>query len=39
MASDDRLISAIAAENNLDPADDDRSRTALAGDSWERDGP
>jgi len=39
MASDDRLISAFAAENNLDPSDVDRSRTALAGDSWERDGP
>jgi hypothetical protein len=39
MASDDRLISAFAAENGLDPADLDRSRIALAGGSWERDGP
>ena len=31
MASDDRLISAFAAENSLDPADLDRSRIALAG--------
>ena len=39
MASDDRLISAFAAENSLDPADLDRSRIALAGGTWERDGP
>jgi len=39
MASDDRLISAFAAENNLNPADLDRSRSALAGDPWEREIP
>jgi hypothetical protein len=36
MASDDRLIAAFAGENNLDPADVDRGRVALAG-VWERD--
>jgi hypothetical protein len=39
MASDDRLISAFAAENNLDPADLDRSRMTLAGGAWEREVP
>ena len=39
MASDDRLISAFAAENNLSPADLDRSRAALAGGRWEREIP
>jgi hypothetical protein len=39
MASDDRLISAFAAENNLDPADLDRSRMTLAGGTWEREVP
>ena len=38
MASDDRLIAAFAGENNLDPADVDRGRVALAG-VWERDVP
>ena len=35
MASDDRLMAAFAGENNLDPADVDRGRVALAG-VWER---
>jgi Protein of unknown function (DUF3572) len=39
MASDDRLMSAFAAENNLNPADLDRSRVALAGGPWEREIP
>jgi hypothetical protein len=39
LASDDRLIAAFAGENNLDPADVDRGRAALAGGSWERDVP
>ena len=39
MASDDRLIAAFAAENNLDPADIDRSRVALAGGHGERETP
>src|SRR5262249_60470746 len=38
MASDERLIAAFAAENNLDPADVDRGRLVLAG-VWERDLP
>ena len=38
MASDDRLMAAFAGENNLDPADVDRGRVALAG-VWERDVP
>ncbi|HEX3337859.1 MAG TPA: DUF3572 domain-containing protein [Pseudolabrys sp.] len=39
MASDDRLIAAFAAENNLNPSDIDRSRVALAGGRWERETP
>lgn len=39
MASDDRLIAAFAAENNLNPSDIDRSRAALAGDHGERETP
>jgi hypothetical protein len=39
MASDDRLIAAFAAENNLNPSDIDRSRLALAGGRWERETP
>ena len=39
MASDDRLMSAFAAENNLNPADLDRSRVALAGGPWGREIP
>ena len=39
MASDDRLIAAFAAENNLNPADIDRSRVALAGGHGERETP
>jgi|SRR6516162_7805159 len=39
MASDDRLIAAFAAENNLDPAYIDKSRIALAGNPWEREVP
>jgi hypothetical protein len=39
MASDDRLITAFAAENNLNPSDIDRSRVALAGDHGERETP
>jgi hypothetical protein len=39
MASDDRLIAAFAGENDLDPADIDRGRVALAGSSWEREVP
>ena len=31
MASDERMIAAFAAENNLDPADVDRGRLVLAG--------
>jgi hypothetical protein len=38
MASDERLIAAFAAENNLDPSDVDRGRLVLAG-VWERDLP
>ena len=37
MASDDRLIATFAGENNLDPADIDRARMALAGSPWERE--
>jgi hypothetical protein len=39
MASDDRLITAFAAENNLNPSDIDRSRVALAGGDGERETP
>jgi hypothetical protein len=39
MASDDRLIATFAGENNLDPADIDRARMALAGSPWEREMP
>ena len=39
MASDDRQITAFAAENNLNPSDIDRSRVALAGDHGERETP
>ena len=39
MASDDRLITAFAAENNLNPSDIDRSRVALAGGHGERETP
>jgi hypothetical protein len=39
VASDERLIAAFAGENNLDPADIDRGRVALAGGTWERDVP
>jgi hypothetical protein len=39
VASDERLIAAFAEEDNLDPADIDRGRVALAGGSWERDVP
>ena len=39
IASDELLISAFAGENGLNPADIERSRTALAGDHWERDFP
>jgi hypothetical protein len=39
LASDERLIAAFAGENNLDPADIDRGRVALAGGPWERDVP
>ena len=39
MASDDRLIAAFAAENNLNPSDIDRSRVALTGGRWERETP
>ena len=39
MASDDRLIAAFAGEDNLDPADIDRARMALAGSPWEREMP
>jgi hypothetical protein len=38
MASDERLIAAFAAENNLDPAYIDRGRLVLAA-IWERDLP
>ena len=38
MVSDERLIVAFAAENNLDPADIDRGRLVLAA-IWERDLP
>src|SRR5262245_24861559 len=39
VASDERLIAAFAGENNLDLADVDRGRLALAGGPWERDVP
>jgi len=39
MASDDRLISVFAAENNLSPADLEKCRVALAGGQWEREVP
>lgn len=39
MASDEQLITAFARENELDPADIDRGRVALAGEPWEREGP
>jgi hypothetical protein len=39
MASDDRLIAAFAGETGLDPADIDRSRTALTGSPREREFP
>ena|SRR5215510_4783375 len=39
VASDERLIAAFAGENNLDPAEIDRGRVALAGGTWERDVP
>jgi Protein of unknown function (DUF3572) len=39
VASDERLITAFAEANNLDPADIDRGRAALAGGVWERDVP
>jgi Protein of unknown function (DUF3572) len=39
MASDERLIAAFAAENDLDPADIDKGRIALAGSPWEREVP
>jgi len=39
MSSDERLISAFSEANNLDPAEIDRARAALAGGSWERDLP
>ena len=39
MASADRLIATFAGENNLDPADIDRARMALAGSPWEREMP
>jgi hypothetical protein len=39
MASDDRLVAAFAGENNINPADIERGRVALAGGTWERDVP
>ena len=39
MASDDRLITAFAAENNLNPSDIHRSRVALAVGHGERETP
>lgn len=39
MASDEQLITVFARENDLDPADIDRGRIALAGEPWEREVP
>jgi hypothetical protein len=39
MASDDRLIATFAGENDVNPADIDRGRIALAGGRWEREVP
>jgi hypothetical protein len=39
LASDDRLITAFAAETGHDPADVARAFTALGGEPWERENP
>jgi uncharacterized protein DUF3572 len=39
LASDDRLITAFAAETGQDPADVARAFTALGGEPWERENP
>jgi len=39
VASDDRLVAALASETGLDPTDIDRGRLALGGSPWEREAP
>ena len=39
MASDEQLISAFAAEADLDPSDIERGRAVLGGGTWEREVP
>ena len=39
MASDEQLISAFAAEADLDPSDIERGRAVLGGSTWEREVP
>ncbi|MGA7014383.1 MAG: DUF3572 domain-containing protein [Pseudolabrys sp.] len=39
MASDEHLIDAFVNESGLDPSDIERARTALGGNTWERDVP
>ena len=39
MASDEQLISAFAAEADLDPSDIERWRAVLGGSTWEREVP
>jgi hypothetical protein len=39
VASDDRLVAALASETGLDPTDIDRGRLALGGSPWEREVP
>lgn len=39
MASDEHLIGAFVNESGLDPSDIERARTALGGNTWERDVP
>ncbi|HEY6024355.1 MAG TPA: DUF3572 domain-containing protein [Pseudolabrys sp.] len=39
MASDEPLIGAFADETGLDPGDISKARTALGGNSWERELP
>ncbi|HEY7229813.1 MAG TPA: DUF3572 domain-containing protein [Pseudolabrys sp.] len=39
VASDERLVTDLAAEMGLNPTDIERSRAMLAGNRWERDVP
>jgi len=39
LVDDDRLITAFAAEANLNPTDIARAYTALGGEPWERENP